>query len=99
VGIVGADGDGTALRPPLQRADQFTFFLPSLALLLLLAGVGLETLARQGRWLKIVSAAAVAVWVAAMPVVYAVAPDQVERSGRAVQRTRNCPSAKRRGTG
>ncbi len=59
--------------------DQFTFFLPTLTMLAVAAGVGLDVLTRKpGRWRKL--AWAVVVWsVIAPPVAYAVLPSVAAR--------------------
>lgn len=61
--------------------DQFTFFLPALAMFVLLAGAGLASLESWNRPAKAVGIALVLVWVLAMPLFYAAAPALVRAGG------------------
>ena len=71
--------------------DQFTFFLPSLAMLNVLAAVGLGHLASLGRGPERVAAAVVAVWLAAAPIAYAAAPGLAKAAGVEIGRPRELP--------
>jgi hypothetical protein len=71
--------------------DQFTFFLPSLAMLTVLAAVGLAEIARMGKVAERVAAAVVAVWLVAAPMAYAAAPGIARRAGVEIARPRELP--------
>lgn len=63
--------------------DQFMFFLPALAMLNLLAALGLAQLADAGRWARRIAVGVVAVWIVAAPLAYALAPAAVGSPARA----------------
>ena len=70
--------------------DQFMFFLPALAMVNLLAAMGLAHLARRRLWRRIV-VAAVVLWAIAAPLAYAFAPAVVEKVGASMARARKLP--------
>ena len=71
--------------------DQFTFCLPSVAMISLLAAVGLAQLAGRSRAWRRAVIAIVAVWVIAAPLAYAFAPAAVKKAGASIGRERELP--------
>jgi hypothetical protein len=71
--------------------DQFTFFLPSLMVISLAAGLGADRLARKGRnWAAVVLGLCL-LSLAGGPALYAAAPSLARRAGVAPQRARALP--------
>jgi len=78
-----------AIRYPVP--DQFTFFLPSLFMIALAAGVGLGVLVDTSRSWRDAAVVACIVSIIIQPLFYAVMPWLVEASGSAVNRARVLP--------
>jgi hypothetical protein len=75
----------------LNVPDQFTFFLPSLFMIAVAAGVGLRVLAdTAGSW-KTAAITACIITIVLQPLFYAVMPRLVEASGIAINRARVLP--------
>ncbi len=71
--------------------DQFTFFLPSLAMLCLAGAVGLSALADASRTGRALAMAASVLSVLLPPIVYAAGPGLIHRAGIRVSRSRSLP--------
>ena len=71
--------------------DQFTFVLPSLAMLSLLAAVGLAQLADRGERYRQAAGLLVAAWVLAAPVAYALVTRVAASAGVQIARPRTLP--------
>jgi len=75
----------------LSLPDQFTFFLPSLVMIMLAASVGISVLAeKSGKW-RIGVIFACAFSVIMPPIIYAKAPKIIELAGMKVERERPRP--------
>jgi hypothetical protein len=71
--------------------DQFTFFLPSLCMIAIAAGIGLQVLADTSKAWRNAAVIACVVSIIIQPLFYAAAPRLVEASGIALNRARTLP--------